>query len=122
MKLVTSRVITRDKDKRALISKLSEAHAELALFYDDLPEAPPYVNLVQDGVAIIPAPYDYDELEKWWYYGNWNLISPAKTDFEAFNTFKHSDAEIAKVMRLHGLSMIIDSFHDDIEWKVHEYA
>ena len=119
---MTSRIITKDKDKRALISRLSEAGAELALFYDDVPETLPRNTEVRDGVAIIPAPYDFDELEKFWNYGNWNLISPAKTDYKPLNTFKLSDSEIAQAMSLRGLSLIIDSFHDNIEWKVHENA
>ena len=119
---MTSRVITKDKDKRALISRLSEAGAELALFYDDLPETLPRNTEVREGVAIISAPYDFDELEKLWAYGNWNLISPVKTDYEPLNTFKLSDSEIAQAMSLHGLSLVIDSFHDNIEWKVHENA
>ena len=117
---MTTRVITKDKDKRAVISRLSEAHAQLALFYDGLPQTLPSNIAVQDGVAIISAPYDFDELEKLWDYGNWNLISPAKTDYHPLDTFRISDSEIAQAMSLHGLSIIIDSFHDNIEWKVNE--
>ena len=95
---MTSRIITRDEDKRALISRLSEVGAELALFYEDLPETLPRNTEVRDGVAIISAPYDFDELEKFWNYGNWNLISPAKTDHKPLNTFKLSDCEIAQAM------------------------
>ena len=115
-----SRVITKDKDKRALISRLSGAHAELALFCDDLAEVPPRAKELREGVVVISPPYDFDELEKSWHYGNWNLISPVKTDYEPRNTFKLSDSEIVQAMRLHGISLIIDSFHDNIEWKVHE--
>src|SRR5688572_28122824 len=102
---MTSRIITEDKDKRALISKLSEARAELALFYEDVSEALPCAKVVRNGGAIISAPYDFDELEKYWDYGNWQLISPAKTEFESLDTFRRSDGEIAQVMGLHGLSI-----------------
>jgi hypothetical protein len=117
-----TRVITKDEDKRALISRLSRAHAELALFCEELAEPPPGSKELRNGVVVIPPPYDFDELEKSWSYGNWNLISPAKTHYEPLNTFKLADSEIAQAMRFHGLSLIIDSFHDNIEWKVHENA
>jgi hypothetical protein len=113
-------VITKDKEKRALISKLSEAHAELALFYDDLQEPLPRAKQIRHGVAVMFAPYDFDELEKSWKYGNWNLIAPANTAYAFLDTFRLSDSEIAHAMQLHGLSLILDSFHDNIEWKVNE--
>ena len=117
-----SRVLKKDKLKRELINALSTQDAELIIFYDDFPELPNNITAIRDGVARITSPYDYDALEKWWYYGNWLLISPYNPEFEPFNTFRSSDEEISRVMEAHNVALIIDSFHDDIEWKVHERA
>lgn len=117
---MTSRIITKDQDRRAVLQKLSAAGEDLALFCEDFEATTPRAKRVRAGVATLSAPFNFDELERCWYCGNWNLIAPAKTDFEPLDTFRQSDAQIAHVMQLHGLVVLVDSFHDNIEWKVHE--
>ena len=117
-----SHIITRDEDKRELIERLSNEGADLALFCDDLAEALPNSIEARESVSIVRAPYNFDELERSWYYGNWCLIHPANIDFSPIDTFRSPSAKIDQAMRSYGVTLLIDSFHDNIEWKVHENA
>ena len=120
--MINSRVITHNADKRDLIRRLSEQGLDFALFFDDIPDGLNLITKLDEGVAVVSAPYDFDSLEKIWYSGNWHLVVPAKADFHPKDTFKMSETEINQLMQGSGLSIIVDSFHDNSEWKISEYA
>jgi hypothetical protein len=51
--------------------------------------------------------------------GNWSLYAaerPAETALP--NTFKTSPRTLTKVMQGHGITVLIDSFYDDTEWRI----
>ncbi len=114
------RIISKDQDKRELIQDLSSQGSEVALYMDDLCNVPSRSKLVREGLVIIKSPLDFEELEKAWYYGNWSLTCPAVTDYSPLNTFVQPDEVVADKMRGLGLSVIIDSFHDNTDWKVYQ--
>lgn len=115
-----SRIISVDREKRELINRLSVAKADLALFYGDFEDLPSGLTRVTQDVAIIHPPFVFDELEAFWSYGNWNLVGPARLDWRFMDTFRLGDEEIGKAMRNHKVELVVDSFHDNIEWRVCE--
>jgi len=112
-------LVTRKKsEKKALIEKLSDANYSLMFFYEEQPDAGLNSEHIGESVNVIHPPYDYDSLKKWLYCGNWQAIYPPNKAFEPFDTFRTSDVEIQNIMQKFGVQLIIDSFPDDIEWKV----
>ena len=89
-------------------------------FYEEEPEKNIPHEKVAESITLIHPPYDYDKLEKWLYYGNWHAMYPSNKDYEPFNTFKTKEREIERRMKEANVKLIIDSFHDDIEWNVIE--
>ena len=53
---------------------------------------------------------------------DFEIYLPSELSAEERRTALKVFVEIAQAMSLRGLSLIIDSFHDNIEWKVHEKA
>ena len=89
-------------------------------FYDEEPEKDMPHERVSESITLIHPPYDYDVLEEWLYLGNWHAIFPDNKDFQPFNTFKTKISIIEQKMKEGSIKLIIDSFHDDIEWNVIE--
>ena len=115
-----ARIMKGESEKRALIGRLSDEKRTLMFFYEEpCREEVPHES-VSEYITLIHPPYDYDNLEKWLYRGNWQAISPANSNYQPFNTFKTSGTEIGQIMEEFQLKLIIDSFHDDIEWNVIE--
>lgn len=115
-----ARIVTRESEKRALIGRLSNEKCALMFFYEEPPGDDIPHESVSESITLIHPPYDYEKLEKWLYLGNWQAIFPGNKNYEPFNTFKTSGAEIGQIMKGSKLKLIIDSFHDDIEWNVIE--
>lgn len=114
------RHLSQDAEKKTLIDGLSAVGTELVIFFDEMPDRPDCVQLRSEKVGVIVAPYDYERLEEWWYYGNWLVVSPAVTGFEPLDTFRSTLREVTDAMRASGVSLLIDCFHDDVEWNVYE--
>lgn len=115
-----AKVLSKDSEKRALIRRLSEQELSLLFFYEEeLGETVPHER-VGECITLVHPPYDYGTLGKWLYLGNWHAIVPANQDYQPFNTCKAKEAEIEKRMSEAKLTLIIDSFHDNIEWNVIE--
>ena len=51
-----------------------------------------------------------------------DLARMGELDFAFMNTFRLSDRLIAQAMEQYGLTLLVDSFYDNIEWKVSEPA
>jgi len=113
-------ITSDDERKRALLARLSEEGRELLLFCEELPAQPARSSALRPGVWGRTPPHDNDELERCLYEGNWQAISPALLDYQPFDTFRASAERINGVMQGLGLSILIDAFHDDIEWKISE--
>jgi hypothetical protein len=113
-----SRVTRKESEKKALIEKLSGANYSLMFFYDEPPDVELSTEPIGENVNVIHPPYNYDSLERWLYCGNWQAIYPPNKAFEPFDAFRTSDVEIQNIMQKFGVKLIIDSFPDDIEWKL----
>lgn len=115
-----ARMLKKESEKRELIEHLSSEKCPLMFFYEEAPgDDVPYES-VSECITLVHPPYDYETLEKWLYLGNWQAIFPANEDYQPFNTFKAKDTELEKRITEAKLKIIIDSFHDDIEWNVIE--
>lgn len=113
-------MVTNDREKAALIKRLSDERLSLMLFYEEAPPASISHDTVNDETWLIHPPYEHGQLEKWLYLGNWQAIYPGNRDYRPFNSFKSKAAEIDARMQEAGIKLLIDSFHDDIEWHVIE--
>jgi hypothetical protein len=113
-------ILKSDSEKRVLVRRLSDQKCSLMFFYDESPENTLPHEKVSDNITIIHPPYEYDVLEKWLYLGNWHAIFPSNAKYEPFNTFKTKDFEIEQRLEESKIKLLIDSFHDDIEWNVIE--
>ena len=114
-------ILKKESDKEKAINILSETGSELLIFLpfsESINDAPKYVSTVRDSVAKITPPFDYNELEKWWHEGNWQIISPVNTNYVPINTFRNNETELKNKLSENQISIIIDSFHDDKEWKI----
>jgi hypothetical protein len=109
------KILKKESDKQALISRLSNEGYPLMFFYEEHPEKDMPHEKVAEGVTLVRPPYNYDTLEKWLYIGNWHAIYPSNKDYKPFNTFKTKDPEIEQRMKEAGVKLIIDSFHDDTD-------
>ena len=114
------KVLTKDPDKQALIKRLSDQKVPLMFFYEEEPSESVPHERVDEFITLVRSPYDYDTLEKWLYLGNWQAISPGNRAYQPFNTFKCKNTEIEQRMKEANAKIIIDSFHDNIEWNVIE--
>ncbi|NJA06743.1 hypothetical protein HC024_13585 [Methylococcaceae bacterium WWC4] len=115
-----ARVLTKDSEKQALIKCLSDRNVSLMFFYEEeLGEGTPHEKAGKF-ITLVRPPYNYGQFEKWLYLGNWQAIFPANKKYQPFNTFKTKGPEIEKRMNEAKVTLIIDSFHDDIEWNVIE--
>lgn len=115
-----AQLLKKDVEKRALLNRLSTAGAALMFFYEEEPGEHIRHDRVSTSVALVHSPYDYETLEKWLYLGNWQAVFPRSMNYEPFNSFKATLAEVERRMRAANITLLIDSFHDDIEWNVFE--
>jgi hypothetical protein len=117
-----SRILKKEADKQSLLRRLSAEQCRLMIFYEDVP--PDHIPHEKAGecVFLLHPPYNYKVLEQWLYLGNWQAIFPANKNYQSFDTFRTEDFEIERKMRTANIALIIDSFHDDIEWKLSEIA
>ena len=115
-----ARILTREAEKQALIGRLSNDNYVLMIFYEEPPGDDIRHESVSKFITLIHPPYDYKKLKKWLYLGNWHAIFPANEHYQPFNTFKANGPEIEQTMKESQLKLVIDSFHDDIEWNVIE--
>jgi len=115
-----ARIITNDREKADLLKRLSDQRIALMFFYEDEPPTSIAHNRVADQTWLVHPPYEYSELEKWLYLGNWHAIYPSNQNYLPFNSFKSKTDEIETRLREAGVKLLIDSFHDDIEWHVIE--
>ena len=118
---VRAAVLTRTAQKQALIRRLSDAQCTLLIFCDEPPGAGIQPVVAGPQKYLLPPPYDLDRLQARLYAGNWQAIHPPNAAFAPVDTFRLGGAELEAVMQGAGLTLIIDSFHDDIEWNVVEY-
>lgn len=113
-------ILRKDQDKQALIQRLSDQNMSLMFFYEEDPGESVMHEKVDESIYLVHPPYDYNTLGKWLYLGNWQAVFPANREYKPFNTFKTENAGIEKQVSESRVKLIIDSFHDDTEWKVIE--
>ena len=89
-------------------------------FFEEEPGKDVPHERVSESITLVTPPYNYEMLEKWLYPGNWQAIFPGNKSYQPFNTFKAEGTEIEKRMKAANIRLIVDSFHDDIEWNVIE--
>ena len=120
--MVKKQHVRDDKTKRNLIEELSQKGHPLLFFYDELPSDYLKGDIKVDAAGkyryIVNPPYSYDVLERWLYLGNWQAVYPPKTEFIGVDTFRKSVQDVEKQMHQYGVLILIDSFHDDIDWNV----
>jgi len=117
-----NRLISNDIDKKGLISSSSTEDCEIMVLYDE----DPYEYLsgdiafqrIDQNKYLIQPPYSYEKLSKWLYYGNWQVVSPAISSYEFIDSFRSSPEKIQNHLNNHKVDLMIDSFHDNIEWNV----
>ena len=113
---------TKSEDEKArLIRSLSNAGVSLTIGFDEPIDVDLKHEINSNGTVTVFPPYDYATLEKWLYTGNWLAYHPNNIDFKGFDIFRASDDIIATQMNEFGFTILIDSFHDDIEWKIVTY-
>lgn len=115
-----TRILKKDSEKQALIRRLSDEGRTLMFFYEEEPGEDVPHERVSASITEVHPPYDYETLEKWLYLGNWQAIFPSNKNYRPFNTFRSSAADTEQRMQQAKIKLIVDSFHDDIEWKVIE--
>ena len=91
-------------------------------FYDEAPGEHIRHDRVSESAFLVHPPYDYETLEKWLYLGNWQAVSPGSFAYQPINTFKSKPTEIEQRMAEADVTLLIDSFHDDVDWNVFEAA
>jgi hypothetical protein len=111
-------ILKKESDKQELISRLSNERRILMFFDEEVPGEDLPHKKVSESITLVPAPYNYETLEKWLYLGNWQAIFPGNKSYQPFNTFKTDRVEIEKRMKEAKVKLIVDSFRDDIEWNV----
>ena len=112
------KILTTESDKQALLDQLSGAGYALMFFYDEAPDNNVPHEKIAPAITLIQPPYSYARLEKWLRLGNWQAIFPGNKDYKPFDTFKTPAHDIETRMKEAGVKLIIDSFHDNIEWNV----
>ena len=115
-----AKILKKDSEKQALIRRFSDAGRTLMFFYEEEPGEDIPHERVSESITVVHPPYDYETLEKWLYLGNWQAIFPSNKNYQPFNTFKSRTTDIEQRMKEAKLKLIVDSFHDDIEWNVIE--
>jgi hypothetical protein len=115
-----SKILKKETDKEALIRRLSAEQCSLMVFYEETPPAHIAHQKLNEFIFLLHPPYDYQILEQWLYIGNWQAIFPPNENYKFFNTFRTKNVEIKQRMLVDNISLIIDSFHDNIEWNVIE--
>jgi hypothetical protein len=114
------KILTKDSDKQVLIKRLADQKMALMFFYEEEPGEGVLHEKVDEFITLVHPPYDYDTLEKGLYLGNWQAVFPSHRHCKPFNTFKAKDSEIEQRMSEAKVKLVIDSFHDDINWNVIE--
>lgn len=115
-------LIAKDTEKRDLISGCSCKNREILVLFDENPydylSDDISVQKIEENKYLIQPPYIYEELSKWLHYGNWQAISPAISSYEFIDSFRTSSEVVRKHLTNHKIELMVDSFHDDIEWNV----
>jgi len=116
------RTITYHREKAEFISNVSQENREMLFLYDEdprdyLPEEIRLQRFDQRKYIIYP-PYSYEPLMKWLQPGNWQAVSPAIESYAFVDSFRSSYESIQNHLENHRVELMIDSFHDDIEWNV----
>ena len=73
----------------------------------------------EEKVYFVHPPYSYRLLKGWLAYGGWRVSIPSDREIPVFDTFREDDSKIIETLDEIGVEILIDSFHDNIEWKVY---
>lgn len=118
-------LIKEDIRKEVLLLRLSNEGRSLLFFYDEDPREDlkdVRYETVDAKRHIIHPPYSYKRLWKWFGSGNWQAVSPPSPAASPINTFKSADEAVFAHMTACEVTLLIDSFYDDIEWSVFEVS
>ena len=111
--------IKTNLEKAKILKECSDSGKHLSCYYDEEPETNiKNIRKMSDNKYLIIPPYQYDQLENWLSLGNWQIIHPDQSEYKFINTFKLSEDEIKNHIDNNQIELLIDSFHDNIEWNV----
>lgn len=114
------KIIKNESEKILLFNRLSNDNISLMFFFDEIPDKEIHHEILAGNIFLVHPPFDYNILQKWLYPGNWQAIYPANAAYKPINTFKMKSSDIENTMNSYSLDLIIDSFHDNIEWCIIE--
>lgn len=114
--------ITSEIEKVDLIMSISRENREMLFLYDEDPidylSEQILFQKLDEKKFIIRPPYSYEDLTKWLYLGNWQAVTPAIQSYKFVDSFRSPHEYIMNHLANHKIDIMIDSFHDDIEWNV----
>lgn len=110
-----------ESERSPLFQKLSDSGKELTLRYDEEPidyNGIENVAIQQTGSHehLIRPPFTYDFLSDWLSFGNWTAFTPAVKGLPNIDSFRKEE-EALNLLSEFGIEVLIDSFHDDVNWK-----
>lgn len=97
------------------------AQADIYIRYDEAPEAEPALaraQAIDRDTWWLPAPTAGADVQAWLQPGNWQLYVADRPLAEIPDLCRATDAEVAVFVRRAGVTVIVDSFHDDVAWVV----
>jgi hypothetical protein len=89
--------------------------------YDEAPDAVPALKGTMEVTANtwrLPPRVPGSVVLAWLYMGNWQLYVADALIAEIPDLCRSSDSEVERFLSDSGVSVVIDSFHDDVSWVV----
>ncbi len=85
---------------------------------EDPPEQGPLglSQIIGRGIWRVPAGTSGESLLAWLFMGNWQLYVADKPLQSVPDLIRANNEEVREFVRLSGVVLIVDSFHDDTDW------
>lgn len=111
------------KDREKLIGQLSKEGLVLRVWYDEEPVDWDGIEGIQfEGVGkntyFMSPPYAYSQLVHWLFMGGWRMSIPHQIETPIIDTFREDPEKVGKVLEGLEIECLIDSFHDNMDWRV----
>lgn len=104
---------------KATILRISIESGATLLYDEPLDDAKLAETLVDlgSGQYRLTAATSLASLADWLYLGNWQIVLPSCPG-TTIDAARATEAVICQYLDSNGLKLLVDSFHDDIEWVV----